>query len=138
MTGAQLSKLRQQLSRSFATLGRVFAELLRSTPMVPGSFYRLRRKCGKPTCRCAQGELHEAWVLTRSEQGKSRLYSVAAADRAAVREWASQYRRYQRARAQWVKRCAALLAQIDQLAEQRIVVWPPPEPPTPDDESDDH
>jgi hypothetical protein len=136
MTGPQLSKLRQQLSRSFATLGRVFAELVRSSPMVPGSFYRLRRKCGKPTCRCAQGELHEAWVLTRSEQGKSRLYSVPVADRAAVRAWATQYRRYQRARAQWVKRCAALLAQIDHLAEQRIVVWPPPEPPSPDDGSD--
>ena len=138
MTGPQLSKLRQQLSRSFATLGRVFAELIRSSPMVPGSFYRLRRKCGKPTCRCAQGQLHEAWVLTRSEEGKSRLYSVSAADRASVRAWASQYRRYQRARAQWVKRGAALLAQIDHLAEQRIVVWPPPKPAPPDNESDDH
>ena len=138
MTGTQLSKLRQQLSRSFATLGQVFAELIRSTPMVPGSLYRLRRKCGKPNCRCAQGELHETWVLTRSEQGKSRLYSVPAAERASVREWASQYRRYQRARAQWVKRCVALLAQIDHLAEQRIVVWPPLEPKPPDDESDHH
>ena len=141
MTGPQLSKLRQQLSRSFATLGQVFAELIRSTPMVPGSLYRLRRKCGKPNCRCAHGELHETWVLTRSEQGKSRLYTVPAPDRASVREWASQYRRYQRARAQWVKRCAALLAQIDQLAEQRIVIWPlpkPPRTPPPDDESDHH
>ena len=138
MTGPQLSKLRQQISRSFATLGQVFAELIRSTPMVPGSLYRLRRKCGKPNCRCAQGQLHETWVLTRSEQGKSRLYSVPPADRASVREWASQYRRYQRARAQWVKRCAALLAQIDHLAQQRIVVWPPPKPQPPDNESDHH
>lgn len=138
MTRPQLSKLRQQLSRSFATLGRIFAELILSTPMVPGSFYRLRRKCGKPTCRCAQGQLHEAWVLTRSEQGKTRLYSVSDADRASVREWAAQYRRYQRARAQWVKRCAALLAQVDQLAEERIVIWPPPQPPPPDNGSDPH
>lgn len=136
MTGPQLSKLRQQLSRSFTALGRIFAELIRSTPMVPGSLYRLRRKCGKANCRCAQGELHASWVLTRSEQGKSRLYSVSAAERAAVRAWASQYRRYQRARAQWVKRGAALLAQIDHLAEQRIVVWPPPKRPPPDDGSD--
>ena len=138
MTGPQRSKLRQQLSRSFSTLGRLFSELVRSTPMVPGSVYRLRRKCGKPTCRCAQGEPHETWVLSRSEQGKSRLYSVPAADRAAVRERASQYRRYQRARAQWVKRCAALLAQMDQLAEQRLVVWPPPQPKPPHDEFDRH
>ena len=41
----------------------------RSQPMVPGSLYLLRRKCGKPNCRCATGELHTRWVLTRSEQG---------------------------------------------------------------------
>lgn len=139
MTGPQLSKLRQQLSRSFSTLGGVFAELIRSRPMVPGSLYRLRRKCGKPTCRCAQGELHETWVLSRSEQGKSRLYTVPAPDRAAVREWSAQYRRYQRARAQWVKRCAGLLAQIDHLAEQQIIPWPPqPEQSPSNDESDHH
>jgi len=138
MTGPQLSKLRQQLSRSFSTLGRIFSELVRLAPMVPGSLYRLRRKCGKPTCRCAQGELHETWVLSRSEQGKSRLYTVPAPDRAAVREWSAQYRRYQRARAQWVKRCAALLAQMDQLAEQRIVLWPRPEQNPSSDESNHH
>jgi len=139
MTGPQLSKLRQQLSRSFSILGRLFAQLIRSAPMVPGSLYRLRRKCGKPTCRCALGELHETWVLSRSEQGKSRLYTVPAPDRASVREWSLQYRRYQRARAQWVKRCAALLAQIDHLAEQRILPWPPrPEEKPSKNESDHH
>lgn len=139
MTAPQLSKLRQQLSRSFAALGRILSELMRSTPMVPGSLYRLRRKCGKPTCRCARGELHETWVLSRSEQGKSHLYTVPATDRAAVRELTSHYRRYQRARAQWVKRCAALLAQIDHLAQQRIVPWPPrPVHKPSNDESDHH
>jgi hypothetical protein len=138
MTSSQLSKLRQQLSRSFATLGRLFAELVRATPMVPGSLYRLRRKCGKPTCRCAQGELHETWVLSRSEQGKSRLYTVPAPDRAAVREWSAQYRRYQRARAQWVKRCTALLVQMDHLAEQRIVPWPPRSEQNPSNDESDH
>lgn len=139
MTGPQLSKLRQHLSRSFSTLGRIFAQLIRSAPMVPGSLYRLRRKCGKPNCRCAQGDLHETWVLSRSEQGKSRLYTVPAPDRASVRERSLQYRRYQRTRAQWVKRGAALLAQIDHLAEQRIVPWPrPPQQKPSKDESDHH
>ena len=138
MRSAPLSKLRQQLSRSFATLGQLLEQLLRSSPMVPGSLYPLRRKCGKPTCRCAQGELHQTWVLTRSEQGKSRLYPVPATDRAAVRAWTAHYRRNQRARAQWVKRCAALLAQIDQLAEQQMVVWPRPQPKPPHDEPDHH
>jgi len=93
--------------------------------MTPGSLYLLRRKCGKPTCRCAQGHLHEAWVLTRSEQGQARLFSVLPEHRPRLRQLTQAYRRYQRARAQWVKTTTKLLVQIDQLAEARIVAWPP-------------
>ena len=93
--------------------------------MTPGSLYLLRRKCGKPTCRCAQGHLHEAWVLTRSEEGKAKLLAVHTEQRARLRQLTQTYRRYQRARAKWVKLSAQLLAQIDQLAEAQIVAWPP-------------
>ena len=124
MSRSELSKLRQQISRSFAVLGRLLCVFLHLGDMVPGYLYRLRRKCGKPTCRCMQGELHETWALTRSEQGKARLYSVRAEDRSTLRDRTLEYRRYQRARAKWVKQSAALLAQIDQLAEKRIVAWP--------------
>jgi len=93
--------------------------------MTPGSLYLLRRKCGKPTCRCAQGHLHEAWVLTRSVEGQAKLFSVPPEQRARLRQLTQTYRRYQRARAQWVKRSAQLLMHIDQLAEAQIVPWPP-------------
>ncbi len=92
--------------------------------MVQGSFYLLRRKCGKPTCRCATGQPHASWVLTRSEAGKDRIYSVPKEQRAQVRQWALEYRRYQRARAALVKAQPQLLALADQLAEQRLLVWP--------------
>lgn len=124
MSRDEFSKLRQQISRSFSALGRLLSEFTRSGLMVPGCLYRLRRKCGKPTCRCAQGQLHETWALTRSEQGKPRLYSVPVEERSALRDRTLEYRRYQRARAKWVKQSTALLAQIDQLAEKRIVSWP--------------
>ena len=119
-----LPKLRQQLWRAFAALGRVLRPLQRPQPMVQGSFYRLRRKCGKPNCRCAAGQLHGTWVLTRSEAGKDRLYTVPVDQRAQVRQWAAQYRRYQRARASLVKRSLHLLGLVDQMAEQRLLVWP--------------
>ena len=93
--------------------------------MTPGSLYLLRRKCGKPTCRCAHGHPHEAWVLTRSEQGTAKLLAVPTEQRAHLRQLTQSYRRYQRARAKWVKGNARLLAQIDQLAEAQIVAWPP-------------
>lgn len=124
MSRSEFSKLRQQIGRSFSALGRLLSEFMRPGAMVPGCLYRLRRKCGKPTCRCTQGELHETWALTRSEQGKARLYSVRAEERSTLRNRTLEYRRYQRARAKWIKQSAALLALIDQLAEKRIVPWP--------------
>ena len=122
---AELSKLRQQLWRAYAALGTTLRRLQRSEPMVQGSFYLLRRKCGKPNCRCAAGQLHASYVLTRSEVGKDRLYSVPQEQRAQVRKWAAEYRRYQRARAALAKRHLRLLSVADQIAQQRLLTWPP-------------
>ena len=122
---ADLPSLRQQLWRAYAALATTLRRFQRSEPMVQGSFYLLRRKCGKPNCRCAQGQLHPAYVLTRSEAGKDRLYPVPKEQRAEVRKRAAEYRRYQRARAVLVKRHLHLLALVDQIAEQRLITWPP-------------
>jgi hypothetical protein len=122
---ADLPNLRQQLWRAYAALATTLRRLQRSEPMVQGSFYLLRRKCGKPNCRCARGQLHPTYVLTRSEAGKDRLYPVPKEQRAEVRRRAAEYRRYQRARAVLVKRHLRLLALVDQIAEQRLVSWPP-------------
>lgn len=118
------SKLRQNLRRAFAALGQTVQALQRSDPMIQGSFYLLRRKCGKPNCRCASGQLHSCWVLTRSENGRDRLYSVPRDQRARVRKEAAEYRLYQRARALVVKRNGQLLALADELAAHRLRVWP--------------
>ena len=119
-----MSKLRQQLWRAYVASAALLRHLQRSQPMVPGSFYLLRRQCGKPNCRCASGQLHASWVLTRSESGKDRLYSVPSEQRARLRQWTSEYRRYQRGRAKLVKRHGQILALIDQIAQQRLLVWP--------------
>ena len=117
---------RKQLWQSYAALGRLLRKLQWEQPLTPGSLYLLRRKCGKPTCRCAQGHLHEAWVLTRSEQGQTKLYPVPADQRGRLRQLTAAYRRYQRGRAQWVKSTDKLLTQIDAFAEAQLVPWPPP------------
>ena len=119
-----LSRLRQKLWRTYVALAQTLRQLHRSQPMVQGSYYRLRRKCGKPNCRCASGQLHASWVLTRSERGKDRLYTVPEDQRARLRQWAAEYRRYQRARAVLIKRHGQLLALVDQMAEQRLLAWP--------------
>jgi len=121
------SRRRQQLWQAYAALGRILRALQRPQPMVPGSLYILRRKCGKPNCRCAQGQLHASWVLTRSESGQSRLYCVPKDQRGRLRPLTQEYRRWQLARARLVKQSTALLTMIDQLAEGRLQPWPPPQ-----------
>src|ERR1039457_2725969 len=119
-----LSLLRQKLWRAYAALARTLRQLQRAQPMVQGSCYLLRRRCGKPNCRCASGQLHASWVLTRSEAGQDRIYSVPKDQRVQVRRWTLEYRRYQRARAALVKAHPQLLALADQMAKQRLLVWP--------------
>lgn len=123
MTG-DLSSLRQQLWRSYTALKLSLRQLQRSEAMVQGSFYLLRRKCGKPNCRCAQGQLHTSWVITRSEQGQDRIYSVPKDQRGRLRPLTQEYRRYQRARAVLVKRHVQLLQLVDRIAELRMIIWP--------------
>lgn len=96
----------------------------RPEAMCPGSLYLLRRRCGKPSCRCRQGELHTTWVVTRSEQGRVRLYRVPEKERAAVRRLTDCYREWQQARAALVKKMSELLRELDTLAERRLQPWP--------------
>ena len=52
-----------------------------------------RRRCGKPNCRCADGEaLHESTVLSYSEGGRTRLLTLPADQVAAVRAATERYR----------------------------------------------
>ncbi len=118
------SPLRQQLGRDYRALGRTLRALAAPHPMTPGSFYLMRRKCGKPNCRCAKGQLHPVWVLTRSEAGRHKLYSVPASQRSRLRQLAGAYRRWQRARARFVKQTTALLALADRLGQSQTVAWP--------------
>lgn len=125
------AKLRQELWQVHTALARTLRRLQRWQPMVQGSFYLLRRKCGNPRCRCARGELHASWVITRSEAGKHRIYPVPKETRAWLRQLTAEYRRYQRARAVLVKRHQKMLALVDELAGLRLRPWPENPPPAP-------
>src|SRR2546422_1314408 len=111
--------LRKWLWQAHNTLTKTLRKLQRSQPMVRGSFYLLRRKCGKPNCRCTRGKLHQSWVLTRSEKGRDKIYTVPKDQQPRVRKWATEYRKYQRGRADLVKQQLKLLAIIDRMAEER-------------------
>jgi hypothetical protein len=62
------------------------------TPM-RGSLIVLRRRCGKPNCRCADGEsLHEAAALSYSERGRTRMLMLPASAVPEVAEATARYR----------------------------------------------
>ncbi len=86
--------------------------------MVRGSVVVHRRRCGKPSCRCADGEaLHEATVLSYSDGGRTRFVMLAEGDVAAVRAAAERYRS---ARAALEAQANAGLAElVTRLAERK-------------------
>jgi len=62
--------------------------------LVRGSVITHRRRCGKPTCRCADGStLHESFVLSYSEAGRTRFLMLPPDQVAAVRAATERYRR---------------------------------------------
>lgn len=66
--------------------------------MIRGSVVVQRRRCGKQSCRCADGtQLHESTVLSYSAQGRNRTVMLAAGEVAAVRAAVQRYRTAQAA-----------------------------------------
>jgi len=61
--------------------------------LVRGSVVKVRRLCGKSTCRCAQGELHETWALSFSHQGRTRMIPLRDEDVRSVRQAIARYQK---------------------------------------------
>ena len=123
MEAAQLRKHLQQRQRE---LNELLRGLKQRRPLIRGSVYKLRRKCGKAVCRCQEGHLHESWVLSVPEKGRKRLRTVPKGERARWQQMADRYRRFRRTRARLVKLFAEMLYLVDELERERTV--PPPQP----------
>ena len=48
--------------------------------LLRGSLITLRRRCGKPNCRCASGEPHETPALSYSHEGRTRTVTLREDD----------------------------------------------------------
>ena len=61
--------------------------------MVRGTVITHRRRCGKPNCRCATGEsLHEAAVLSYSQDGRTKFVMLQASEVESVRAATERFR----------------------------------------------
>lgn len=124
-TKPRLSRLRRTLLDLREMPGRLFPVFLDKHPLVKGTVYSLRRRCGKPGCRCAKkGERHESLVWTASVRGRTRLKSLAADQVTRVRELTQRYQRVRAARAEFVRLYGRMVHIIDELERLRRVDIP--------------
>ena len=115
----RLSRIRQslnELAQEIQGLIPVFGE---RSPLMKGTVYEQRRKCGKPGCRCADGELHTSMILSRSEEGRTKLASIPSGFLKDYQVLTERYQRFRRARARLGQIYKTMIELIDQLEESR-------------------
>jgi hypothetical protein len=76
-----------------ATSKQILAKIRALGPMAHGSLVEAARTCGKKSCRCARGEPHTAFYLSRRIEGKTRLEYVSQGDVETVRQWRQTHER---------------------------------------------
>ena len=132
-----LSSLRSQLHALQQQLPALLEIFLGRQPLLPGSLYTLRRRCGKPNCRCAHGERHASTVLSYRGQGRSRNITPPPEQLPAIRQLTDAYRRFRQARTQLLRLQRELLTVMDRLEAARVQLGERPfpalrsSPPTP-------
>jgi hypothetical protein len=59
--------------------------------VVRGSIVTLRRRCGKRSCRCVDGDPHETPALSYSVEGKTKMLTLSEAEVEEVKEALGRY-----------------------------------------------
>ena len=80
-------------------------------PSLQGSLCRIRVTCGKPNCRCASGDKHTAYQVTRKVRGTTKSLYIPLDLLEEVQAWVAEARRLKQ-----------LLKEISDLNERLIRV----------------
>lgn len=116
---AGLSRIRQSLEQMAQEVGQLLPVFTDRAPMLKGTVYEQRRKCGKPTCGCATGKPHGTMSLSRSDRGRTKLIAIPEGY---LKEWqvlTRRYQRFRRARARLGQIHKRMLSLIDELERAR-------------------
>jgi len=114
-----LSRLRQTLRRLLQDLERSLEVAFERSLLVKGNVYEMARKCGKPNCVCSRGQLHRSMVLSWSEGGKTRLFSIPPERLGELKEKSQAYLQFRRARARITEIGQEIVAVLDQMEKLR-------------------
>ena len=115
----KFSQLRLSLKRLSDEVRQLIKPSFSDKPVIKGSVYELKRKCGKPGCKCAQGELHCRMVLSASEKGKTSLRVIPHGFLVEIKIKAIRYQELRHARARLVEVHRKMLRVIDDMESMR-------------------
>ncbi|MEI6271664.1 MAG: DUF6788 family protein [Chloroflexota bacterium] len=87
---------RASLSPAERDLRSRVAQLVSGSWFLRGTLSERSGKCGKPTCHCAKGELHQSLYLVQSHAGKPRQICVPQAWQTRIRQAVADYQQLQR------------------------------------------
>ena len=123
----RFSRLRQTLLQLAGEIEGLVKPLFSDRPVMKGTVYELRRKCGKPGCKCARGELHTRMVLSASEGGKTRLQVIPHGSLGEVQEKVRRYQEFRQVRARLGEIYRKMLTVIDEMEAMRREELPSPD-----------
>jgi hypothetical protein len=104
MKQVSIAMLKKQINNRINKLGK-------SKPFIVGSFVESKRKCGSKTCACANGgKLHNAHILTKRKNGKTKTIYIPVGMVDELEEWSLEY-----------KKIKKLIQEIDELSEKVII-----------------
>ena len=115
----RFSLLRQNLLRLGGEIKGLIEPFFSDRPMMKGTVYELKRRCGKPGCRCARGELHTRMVVSASEGGKTKLQVIPTGFLVEVQAKVRRYQEHRRARARLGELYRKMLKVIDEMEAMR-------------------
>lgn len=118
---APISRARQRLLLELKRLEQLLEIFQDRSPLVQGSLYRRKYRCGKKGCRCQEGKLHTGLVFSVNQKGRTQLLSLKGVDHEKLEECVKRYRRFRRGRTEAVKIFKRMLREIDRLRDFRKV-----------------
>jgi hypothetical protein len=118
---AQAALTRQKIRTLAQLLESQAHRMLGAGPIVRGSFYQYRRRCGKAGCRCERGALHGGRAFAVRAGGRSRTLPLAGVDLEELTRCVGAYRDLRRVRAEMVRAFRELLRQAEKLEGLRQI-----------------
>ena len=115
----KFSRLRQSLINLSYEVRELIKPFFSDKPVIKGSVYELKRKCGKPGCKCTKGQLHRSMVLSSSEKGRTRLLVIPHGFLLEVKSKVQRYQKLRRSRQRLGEVHRKMLQVMDEMETMR-------------------